>query len=75
MDARMRVRRLVIKAEGREITSVAAGPDKGLWAVTGEGEVLRIDRNGEMVGNVPGAFDIAEEALDGIVRVRLQYPP
>ena len=64
VDARMRVQRLVIKTEGREITSVAAGPDKGLWAVTGEGEVLRIDRNGEMVGNVPGAFDYSFVASD-----------
>jgi thiol-disulfide isomerase/thioredoxin len=64
IDDRMRVRRLMINAEGREITSVAPGPESGLWAVTGQGEVLRIDRGGDMIGNVPGAFDYSLVASD-----------
>ena len=51
IDTKLRVHRLRVNTEGREIVSVASAPDNGLWAVSGEGELLMLDRRGEMVAN------------------------
>ena len=50
-DTDLRVRRIPVSAEGREIVSVASAPNNGLWAVSGEGELLRFNGGGELVGN------------------------
>ena len=51
IDTKLRVHRLRVNTEGREIVSVASAPDNGLWAVSGEGELLMLDGRGEMVSN------------------------
>ena len=51
IDEQLRVHRIPISTEGREIVSVASAPDNGLWAVSGEGELLMLDGRGDMVGN------------------------
>jgi thiol-disulfide isomerase/thioredoxin len=51
VDPELRVHRIPAHAEGREIVSVASAPDNGLWAVSGEGELLRLDGQGQMVAN------------------------
>ena len=51
VDTKLRIHRIPIHVEGREIVSVAPAPDNGLWAVSGEGELLRLNGQGEMIGN------------------------
>jgi thiol-disulfide isomerase/thioredoxin len=51
IDTKLRVHRIPAHAEGREIVSVASAPDNGLWAVSGEGELLKLDGQGDMVAN------------------------
>jgi thiol-disulfide isomerase/thioredoxin len=60
----MRVHRVWADVEGRQLTSVAAAPDDGLWLVTGDGEVLLVSRDGGVDVNLQGPFDYSVVASD-----------
>ncbi len=64
VDSRMRVHRVPVDVEGRQITSVAAAPEDALWLVTGDGEVLLVRQDGGVDVTVPGAFDYSVVASD-----------
>lgn len=64
VDAGLRLHRLRAEVGGRQIASVAPAPDEGLWVVTGDGEVLLLDREGRPVLSHPGPFDYAFVAGD-----------
>ncbi|MCH7717810.1 MAG: TlpA family protein disulfide reductase [Gemmatimonadetes bacterium] len=64
VDERLRVSRIPVHVDGREVVSVAAAGEAGLWLVTGQGEVVLLDRAGTVVSRVPGAFDYSLVASD-----------
>ncbi len=49
---RLRIRRLRVRLDGRELVSVAAAARSGLWLTTLNGDVLRVDSSGAIVDSV-----------------------
>jgi thiol-disulfide isomerase/thioredoxin len=64
IDPRLHARRVPVQVDGRQLSSVAAAPDGGLWLVTGDGEVLRVDDQGLLVAYGPGPFEYSLVASD-----------
>lgn len=52
VDENLQVRRLTVHLDGREVASVAAGPNRSLWLVIGDGSVVRVKDEGTPVTDV-----------------------
>ncbi len=75
VDERLRVSRIPVHVDGRDVVSVAAAGEAGLWLVTGQGEVVLLDRGGTVVSRVAGAFDYSLVASDAQGRAWLVRSP
>lgn len=64
VDYRLNAQRIPVRVEGREIVSVAAAADGGLWLVSGEGEIIRTDPTGAMRAVTAGPFVYSLVASD-----------
>lgn len=66
VDARLRVRRLLLFLGGRQPTSVAAAPGGGLWLADAAGELLRVEARGRVLSSLATPFSYPE--LGGVSR-------
>lgn len=69
-DRQLRARPLDLQTGTRRLVSAAPAPDGGLWVADVDGEVLRLDAQGEIIAAVHSDFTgphlAADEAGDGV---------
>ena len=76
IDSDLAVTRLMANVDGRHIASVAAARESGLWLVTGDGEVARVDRDGNQASEFTlGPFIYSIVASDASGRAYLVRSP
>lgn len=64
-DRDLKVRRVPLTLEGREIVSATAGPNGTLWVVDLNGDVLLARPNGDLESHLKSPFNYSEIGSDG----------